>query len=295
LSCDDTRDYSKVSGLAAWSENCKWYSSLPLGAELYRYFVSQSSEFFRHNPLCFSVLNECLLFLFHYRLSPETFGYSSVCQIHRLIASSDTTIIYHELRKMWKKTATTCFKGFDSRQWQYFSFRHLVYIIQVKVFWVVTSCSVVVGYQRFGGPCCLHLQGESLKYHIVYRMRGAHPTAYFATPKTLHPGLKLPDREVNHSHASAAKVKNTWSLTSTPLLWYRNKFTRLLPLPALTVERIDEPTKIRGPVVRNYWSHPYYVRLSWVRLDYSELGFDELNWSRTNTETAPSSYLLFIS
>jgi hypothetical protein len=27
-----TRVYPKVSGLAAWSENCKWYSSLPLGA-----------------------------------------------------------------------------------------------------------------------------------------------------------------------------------------------------------------------------------------------------------------------
>jgi hypothetical protein len=27
-----TRVYLKVSGLAAWSENCKWYSSLPLGA-----------------------------------------------------------------------------------------------------------------------------------------------------------------------------------------------------------------------------------------------------------------------
>jgi hypothetical protein len=26
------RVYPKVSGLAAWSENCKWYSSLPLGA-----------------------------------------------------------------------------------------------------------------------------------------------------------------------------------------------------------------------------------------------------------------------
>jgi hypothetical protein len=25
------RVYLKVSGLAAWSENCKWYSSLPLG------------------------------------------------------------------------------------------------------------------------------------------------------------------------------------------------------------------------------------------------------------------------
>jgi hypothetical protein len=26
------RMYPKVSGLAAWSENCKWYSSLPLYA-----------------------------------------------------------------------------------------------------------------------------------------------------------------------------------------------------------------------------------------------------------------------
>jgi hypothetical protein len=26
------RVYPKVSGLAAWSYNCKWYSSLPLGA-----------------------------------------------------------------------------------------------------------------------------------------------------------------------------------------------------------------------------------------------------------------------
>jgi len=27
-----TRVYPKLSGLAAWSENCKWYSSLPLDA-----------------------------------------------------------------------------------------------------------------------------------------------------------------------------------------------------------------------------------------------------------------------
>jgi hypothetical protein len=27
-----TRVYPKVSGLAAWSEDCKWYSPLPLGA-----------------------------------------------------------------------------------------------------------------------------------------------------------------------------------------------------------------------------------------------------------------------
>jgi len=28
----NTRVYPKVSRLATWSENCKWYSSLPLGA-----------------------------------------------------------------------------------------------------------------------------------------------------------------------------------------------------------------------------------------------------------------------
>jgi hypothetical protein len=34
-------------------------------------------------------------------------------------------------------------------------------IFQVAVFWVVTPCNaVVVGYHRFRGPCCLHLQGE---------------------------------------------------------------------------------------------------------------------------------------
>jgi hypothetical protein len=32
--------------------------------------------------------------------------------------------------------------------------------IQVEIFRVVMPCSVVVGYQRFRGSCCLHLQGE---------------------------------------------------------------------------------------------------------------------------------------
>jgi len=27
-------------------------------------------------------------------------------------------------------------------------------------YWVVMPCSVVVGYQRFRGPCCLHLGAE---------------------------------------------------------------------------------------------------------------------------------------
>jgi hypothetical protein len=35
-----TKVYPKVSGLAAWSENCKWYSSLPLGAVVSLFYES---------------------------------------------------------------------------------------------------------------------------------------------------------------------------------------------------------------------------------------------------------------
>jgi len=31
------------------------------------------------------------------------------------------------------------------------------YKIQVEIFWAVMPRGVVVGYRRFGGPCCLHL------------------------------------------------------------------------------------------------------------------------------------------
>jgi hypothetical protein len=33
---------------------------------------------------------------------------------------------------------------------------------KMAVFWVVAPCSLVEVYQRFGGPCCLHHQGETL-------------------------------------------------------------------------------------------------------------------------------------
>jgi hypothetical protein len=35
-----------------------------------------------------------------------------------------------------------------------------MHFFQVEVFWAVTLCNVVVGYQRFGGPCCVYHQGE---------------------------------------------------------------------------------------------------------------------------------------
>jgi hypothetical protein len=47
--------------------------------QLYRYFVSQSSDFCRHNPLCcFSTSVYYCKRIFRYRLSPETFGYTLV-------------------------------------------------------------------------------------------------------------------------------------------------------------------------------------------------------------------------
>jgi hypothetical protein len=45
--------------------------------QLCRDFVSKSSEFCRHNPLC--CFSTCAYFckrIFHYRFSPETFGYT---------------------------------------------------------------------------------------------------------------------------------------------------------------------------------------------------------------------------
>jgi hypothetical protein len=48
---NNTLVHPKVSGLATWIENCKWYSSLPVGAVVLL-FVSQSCEFCRHNHLC---------------------------------------------------------------------------------------------------------------------------------------------------------------------------------------------------------------------------------------------------
>jgi hypothetical protein len=36
----------------------------------------------------------------------------------------------------------------------------MISITKMAVFWVVAPCSLVDVYQRFGGPCCLHRQGD---------------------------------------------------------------------------------------------------------------------------------------
>jgi hypothetical protein len=69
---------------------CHW-------VQLYRYFVSQSSEFCCHSPLCCFSTSVCCCCLFRYRLSPETFGYTLVFHLR-----AGTTQWYSaELRAGW--------------------------------------------------------------------------------------------------------------------------------------------------------------------------------------------------
>jgi hypothetical protein len=68
--CSVTRVYPKVSGLAACCENGNLYSFLPLGAVV-SLFVSQSSEFCRHNTLCCVSMNVYCC--------TRTFGYALIC------------------------------------------------------------------------------------------------------------------------------------------------------------------------------------------------------------------------
>jgi hypothetical protein len=78
--------------------------------QLYRYFVSQSSEFCCHNSLCsFSISNYCSLF--RYRLSPETFGYTLVSS--SLSGPEKRTILPPSLPSYWPTRdptsySTTC-------------------------------------------------------------------------------------------------------------------------------------------------------------------------------------------
>jgi hypothetical protein len=72
-----TRVYPKVSGLVAWSENCKWQISLSLGA-VASLFCEPVWWVLPPQPLVL-LLNECLFLLFiSLWLSPETFGYTLV-------------------------------------------------------------------------------------------------------------------------------------------------------------------------------------------------------------------------
>jgi len=143
-----TRIYPKFSDLAAWSENCKWYSSLPIDTVV-SLFLSQSSEFCLHIPLC--CLSPVYYFLFRYRLSPENFRYNFVLKIACWIA----VVIG---RNVLKFMLTICFSSHDS------------------------SVSIVM--KLLAGQAGLDFRQEKWivfspsLHHPVQAGSGAHPTSY---------------------------------------------------------------------------------------------------------------------
>jgi hypothetical protein len=49
----------------------------------------------------------------------------------------------------------------------------MVMKFHIMVFWVLMSCSDVVGYQHFGGPCYFQLQGEVEAVCISEKLAGS--------------------------------------------------------------------------------------------------------------------------
>jgi len=84
--------------------------------------------------------------------------------------------------------------------------------VQVKIFWVVTPCGVVVGYQRFGGPLCLHLQGEDGGSVDLWNF-GILPQHYTASLSRIH-RLKTSACKTQNSLRSPVWNAN-WVLWST--------------------------------------------------------------------------------
>jgi len=82
--------------------------------------------------------------------------------------------------------------------------------MQVEVFWIVKPCNVVVGYQRFGGPCCLHLQVVTTCNVVVGHQR-------FGGPYCLH--LQVEDRGVT-VHKTATCEVAIYTVVSTSLIYF---------------------------------------------------------------------------
>jgi hypothetical protein len=101
----------------------------------------------------------------------------------------------------------------------------------------VTSCSLVVGYRRFGSPavkpqtrdwCSIHdkvREGNFSLHHRVQTGSGAHPASYqWVSGSLFTRGVKRPGREAELSPQFSAEVTNAWSYTSTYsyifMAWY---------------------------------------------------------------------------
>jgi hypothetical protein len=97
-----------------------------------------------------------------------------------------------------------------------------------------SSVGIALGYRLDDRGSRVRLPagaGNFSLHHRVQNGSGAHPAPW--VPGALSLGVKRPGREADHSPPSSAKVKNTWSYTSTPqyvfmawcLVKHRDNFT----------------------------------------------------------------------
>jgi hypothetical protein len=71
-------------------------------------------------------------------------------------------------------------------------------MFQFEVFRLVTPCSVVVGYQRFRDPCCLHLQVE-----VFWVVTPCNVVVGYQILKRRYPTTKL--------HGVTTQKNSTWN------------------------------------------------------------------------------------
>jgi hypothetical protein len=90
-----------------------------------------------------------------------------------------------------------------------FTLPYIIYeqflLLQVKVFWVVTLCSIVVEYQCFREPCCLHLQALKLVWNILL-----HINNYIHGDHT----------RTSRLHLTKFKVMGRWRQQGPSKCWY---------------------------------------------------------------------------
>jgi len=56
----------------------------------------------------------------------------------------------------------------------------------VEVFWAVTPCNAVVGYQRFGEPCCFHLHPGDVDVNCYTESHKRPDLHYTLLDNTMH-------------------------------------------------------------------------------------------------------------